>query len=127
MASSSASGPLNPTGGASTSDLLTALKNVVTALNNATQTYLNVNGATNLAGIGAPTVVKNGAGRLVLISVTVAGSTQGAAYDGATLTATGNPLCLIPEAVGIYEVDLPARFGIVIYPGTGQALTVSYS
>ena len=46
-----------PTGGASTSDVLTAIKNIVTALATAAQNYLNVQGLINAAGIVAPTVV----------------------------------------------------------------------
>ena len=57
-------------------DLLTAAKNIVTAISNLSTQYLNVQGATNTAGIAASTVVKSSAGRLCSISVTTAGSVE---------------------------------------------------
>jgi hypothetical protein len=118
-----------PTGGASTSDILTTLKNIVTALATAAQNYLNVQGATNKAAITAPTVVKNSPGRIGSVSVITAGSATGFIYDATLLTDTTKPLYIIPDAVGLqpYVVNLPASFGIVVVPGSGQKITVSYS
>jgi hypothetical protein len=118
-----------PTGGASTSDILTTLKNIVTALATAAQNYLNVQGATNKAAITAPTVVKNSPGRIASVSVITAGSATGFIYDATLLTDTTKPLYIIPDAVGLqpYVVNLPASFGIVVVPGSGQKITVSYS
>ena len=113
---------------ASTADVLTAIKNIVTAMNGASQSYLNVQGQANFAAISAATVVKAAAGRICSVSVTTAGSSTGKIYDSAT-TATTNLLYIIPDAVGNqpYVVNLPASFGILVVPGTGQVVTVSYS
>jgi len=114
-------------GGASLSDILTVAKNLATAVNALAQTYLNVQGAQNFAGLTAATVVKASSGRIAVISVIVAGSAAGAVYDS---TATGNttkPLFVIPMTVGVYVVNLPASFGIVIAPGTGQTVSGSFS
>lgn len=123
-----APGAANPAGGASTADILTTLKNVVLALNNAAQTYLNVNGLTNYPEIstdlGPYVLVKSSAGRVATMSVLSAGSTPGAIYDGLTGT---KPLCIIPNVVGLYVVNMPANYGILVAPGTSQVLTVSYS
>ena len=120
-----------PSGGASTSDILSTLKNIVTALATAAQNYLNVQGLINFAGITAPTVVKTSAGRICEISIITAGSGTGFVYDGATLTATTKPLWVIPEAAKSdgepYVVNLPTSFGLLIVPGTGQKLSGSYS
>jgi hypothetical protein len=118
-----------PTGGASTSDILTTLKNIVTALATAAQNYLNVQGATNKAAITAPTVVKNSPGRVCSVSVIVGGAGTGFIYDATSLTDTTKPLYIIPDTVGLepYVVNLPASFGIVVVPGSGQKITVSYS
>ncbi len=117
------------TGNASTTDLLSSLKALVLALNNATQTYLNVNGLTVTTAISAPTVVKTTSGRIVNISVTTAGSAVGHVYDANQLGATTKPLYIIPMAIGTtpYEVNLPASIGLLIVPGTGQTLAASWS
>jgi hypothetical protein len=114
---------------ASTSDVLSAIKNIVTALNAATQAYLNVNGQTVAQAITTPTVIKASAGRVASVSVVVAGSGTGTIYDSAVLGTTTKPLYVIPAAVGTtpYVVNLPANFGILVTPGTGQTLTVSFS
>src|SRR6266851_5742142 len=90
-------GMIPPVGSTSASDILSTLKNIVTALATATQTYLNVNGVLNAANISAPTVVKTAAGRLAAVSVLTAGTAPGLIYDGATLTATTKPLVVIPN------------------------------
>lgn len=117
-----------PAQGASTSDVLTALKNLVIAVNNLAQNYLNVNGALNAANLSATTVVKGSAGRIASISVTTAGAAFGYLYDGATATSLTKPIYIIPEAVGLYVVNLPVSFGILYVPGPGgMHATVSYS
>jgi len=112
---------------ASTSDVLSAIKNIVTALATATQTYLNVNGTLNAANIATPTVVKTSAGRIARISVITAGTSTGIVYDGETLTATTKPLGVMPNTVGIFTVNLATSFGLLVVPGTGQVVTVGYS
>ena len=116
-------------GTASTSDVLTAIKNIVTALAIAAQNYLNVQGAVNAANISSPTVVKTSAGRIASVSVLTAGSATGLIYDGATLTATTKPVYVIPTSVGTepYVVNMPLSFGLLVVPGSGQVVTVSYS
>lgn len=111
----------------SISDILTAIKNIVTALNNASQTYLNVNGTLNAPNIGVATVVKTASGRIATISVLKAGTTPGTVYDGASLTDLSKPLGVIPNTVGVFSVNIPASFGILVTPGTGQTVTVGYS
>ena len=110
---------------------LSAIKNIVTALATAAQNYLNVQGLINFAGLTSPSVVKSSAGRICSVSVIVAGSGTGFIYDGATLSATTRPLWVIPEAPKSdgepYVVNLPASFGLLIVPGTGQTLSGSYS
>jgi hypothetical protein len=114
------------TGGASLSDLLTTLKNTVTAVSSLAQTYLNVQGAQNFAGLTVPTVVKSSAGRIAVISVIVGGS-AGMVYDSAVTGVTTKPLFVIPTTAGVYVVNLPASFGITIAPGSGQTVSGSFS
>ena len=110
----------------SLTDILTTLKNGVTAISNAAQTYANVQGTGNVSAITAGTVVKNSQGRVAVVSVTTVGSTTGVIYDSSTATAT-RPIYIIPTAVGVYVVNLPTSYGIYVVPGTSQVVTVSYS
>lgn len=114
-------------GGASLSDILTVAKNVAQAINALAQSYLNVQGAQNFAGITAPTVVKSAGGRIAVVSVTVAGSAVGTVYDSAATGNTTKPLFVIPMTVGVTVVNLPASFGITVVPGTGQTVSGSFS
>jgi len=116
-----------PTAGASLSDILTAIKNLVTALNGAPQAYLNVNGQSTLEGITAPTVVKSSPGRVATVVVIIAGSANGTIYDSNQTTVTTAPLWKIPNTVGLTVVNLPTDTGLLVVPGTGQTITVSWS
>jgi len=112
---------------ASLSDILTASQNIVKALSNLGTTFLQVQGDKVSNGISAATSISSGQGRLARISVISAGSAPGMAYDATSASATTNPICSIPNTVGIVEVNMPTNNGIVIAPGTGQVVTVSYS
>lgn len=112
---------------ASLSDLLTAAKNIVTSVNQLGQTYLQVQGSQSLSGITAATLVKSGQGRVARVSVVVAGSAAGAIYDTNVPSATTGQIWVIPNTVGVTEINLPVNNGIVVAPGTGQTVVVSYS
>jgi hypothetical protein len=111
----------------SLSDILTTAKNIVTAVNGAAQNYLNVQGAQSLAGITSATVVKASSGRVAVVSVVVAGSAAGAIYDANFASATTNKLWTIPTTIGLTTINLPTNYGIVVAPGTGQTIAISYS
>lgn len=84
-----------------------------------TKTFLN---------IAANTLVKTGTGRVAKISVIATSSTAGSLHDSATIAgaATSNALAIIPATVGVYNIDIPAFNGIVLKPGTGQTVVISY-
>lgn len=109
------------------SDILTAAKNVVTAINQLGQTYLQVQGSKLFSSITAATLVQSGQGRLARVSVVVAGSSAGSIYDASVSTATTNQIWVIPNTVGVTDVNLPVNNGIVVVPGTGQTVVISYS
>jgi hypothetical protein len=111
----------------SLSDIFTVAKNVVTAINGLAQTYLNVQGLQNSGSLTAPTLVQLGLGRVATVSVTVAGSAVGRIYDANTATSTTNPVYVIPMTVGVVFVNMPVGLGLVVAPGTGQSVAVSYS
>lgn len=86
-------------------------------------------GNSSSLNITAAKAVKATPGTLVRISVVVAGSAAGSANDCATTgaAAAANEICSIPTTVGVIELQWPCAVGIVIAPGTGQTVSVSYS
>lgn len=118
-----------PNSVASLTDLLTAAKNIVVALNTEAQTAANIAGTGNKAGISSSTLVSGKPGRLVNVIVTTAGSTVGSAYDASSVStvSASNLLYSIPNTVGVYVVSVPLLYGLVITPGTSQVVTVTYS
>lgn len=86
-------------------------------------------GLNTTLNIAAATVVKAAPGRLVRINVNTAGTTAGTASDCATTgaVAAANLIAGIPNTVGTYFLDWPTNTGIVITPGTGQVVSVSYN
>ena len=112
---------------ASVSDILTTLKNLVTSVNNLTQTYLNVQGVSTLENISAATLIKTSAGRVCVLSITTAGTTVGAIYDSSQVASLTNKLYVIPNTVGIVAINLVTDYGILVVPGSGQIVAVSWS
>jgi hypothetical protein len=87
---------------ASLDDMLTTAKNIVTAINGVSQTYLNVNGSRISANITAATLLKTGSGRVAMVSIIVGGPffmahPEQAADVGADLVV--NDASLAPELV----------------------------
>lgn len=77
--------------------------------------------------ITADTVVKASPGKLRSVTVLVAGSAPGSLNDVATDAPTvANQFYTVPNAVGTYDVNWPCEVGILVVPGTGQTLAVSY-
>jgi hypothetical protein len=77
--------------------------------------------------ITANTLVKATPGRVAKISVIVAGA-AGSVHDAATIGAAGatNNLGVIPAVIGLYTFDMHVSNGIVVKPGAGQTLAISY-
>ncbi|HLZ84879.1 MAG TPA: hypothetical protein VKQ54_15050 [Caulobacteraceae bacterium] len=88
------------------------------------QTGQGLSSALNLT---AATVVKASPGRLVRINVIVAGA-AGTANDCTTTGAAvaANEIAVIPAAVGPLLLDWPCAAGIVVAPGAGQTIAVSF-
>lgn len=111
----------------SISDILTATKNIVTALNQLGQTYLKVQGSKSMADITTETLVQSGEGRIARVVVVAAGSSTGSIYDASAVGATTGKLLTIPTTVGVGEVNIPVNNGILVSPGTGQTVAIIYS
>lgn len=82
----------------------------------------------SLLNITTATVVKATSGKIGRVSVTVAGSAAGSVSDVATTggVAAANLIAAIPNTVGVITLNFPAQVGIVITPGTGQTVSVSF-
>ncbi|GGA00471.1 hypothetical protein [Dyella caseinilytica] len=87
-------------------------------------------GNTRTLDITAATVLKANPGRVYTVSILVAGSTTGAIYDNTLTTGNSvtNQIGTIQEAIGTQPFyGFPTTSGIVVVPGTGQTLAVSWS
>ena len=107
--------------------ILTATLNAVQAVNKVGQTYIEVQGATNLANITSDTVVLNGPGRLAQVSVTHIGNATGMLYDSNSLTNLTRPIYVVANTTGVQVVNMPVGYGIVAVPGGNMTLAISYS
>lgn len=66
--------------------------------------------------------------RVSHVHVLVAGTAPGSVNDSQTLAGAtaANLVFVIPNTQGIYILDFPCINGIVVTPGTGQTVAVSY-
>ena len=120
----------------SISDILSVGKNIVTAISQLATTFLNVSGTQIVKNITTSTLIKTGPGRIGSVVVVVSGTTDGAIHDAINLAAvsaatkiwninlaaTGSNNTSIPAAI-----NLPFADGLVVVPGTGMTVLVSYS
>jgi len=111
----------------SLSDILTAAKNIVTAINGWTTATQQLNGTQNFSDITSDTVISSAPGRIVQVCVVAAGSTTGTIYDAVSTDDTSRPLYTISNTVGVVNVNLPVAFGIMISPGSGQTISGGFS
>ena len=87
-------------------------------------------GTSTTLSITAATVIKASPGRLFTVSVIVAGSAAGAVYDNTATTgnSAANQIGVVPNTAGVINFNaMPTANGIVVAPGTGQTLAVSFS
>jgi hypothetical protein len=113
---------------ASLDDILTAQKNGVIALNAIQQSLASEVATITTAVATSSTFIVAGKGRLLRYSNTVAGTTVGFIYNSSTPTggAASNALVACPNTIGVYEVNVVFDAGLVIAPGTGQSINVTY-
>lgn len=114
---------------ASLDDILTAQKNGVVAINGLAQATTRSLGTQTSVTVTAATLIYVGKGYLVNFSVVVAGTTAGTISNtGAVSTvAAANALCAIPATVGVVKLGQVFSTGLVVTPGTGQSVNVTYS
>lgn len=109
-------------------DILTAIKNLVTAMGAATVTLQIGQGQSTSDTVTAATLITTGPGRLVNYAVLVAGA-AGTVYDSDTVAgvAAVNALIVVPATVGVAQIGQVFTAGLVVVPGAGQSVNVTYS
>lgn len=87
-----------------------------------------VGASSTTLNITTATVIKAAPGTLIAVAVIVAGSAPGTCNDCLTTgaAAPANQFGTIPASVNRYEFGWPCQTGIVVVPGTGQTLAVSW-
>lgn len=87
--------------------------------------FAGAGAGSTMLNITAATVLKASPGTMLMVSVVVAGSAPGGVHDCITTGAasSANQFFTIPNTVGSYAVNFPAKVGITITPGTGQTLS----
>ena len=115
-------------------DILTTQKNGVVAINNLNQTNAYLGGRVTSATIDAATgatLIVTGSGRLVNYSITVKGTGAGTIYNAISTTTAAAANALVAttatQEVGVYSAGLHFSNGLVVSPGTGQSLNITYS
>lgn len=61
-----------------------------------------------------------------MLSVLTSGS-GGFIYDSNNPGVTTAPLCAISGTPGVYPINLPFNNGLLVVPGSGSSVTVSYT
>ena len=111
-------------------DILTSAQNLVQAVNSVGQFIARGQGNLTSATVTGATLICTGKGYLVNVSVTVAGSTAGHVYNASTTgtAAAANALMAVnpPDGIGVVPAGIPFSLGLVLTPGTGQSLNVTY-
>lgn len=114
---------------ASLDDILTTQKNGVVAIGVLTQVFERFLGNITSQTVSSDTLVISGPGRLVSFVVVDPGTADGAIHNSPSVAAVdiSNQLCVVPQTAGIYPAGLNFKNGLVIIPGTGQYINVTYA
>ena len=114
---------------ASLDDILTTQKNAVIGLNNLTRTTQAELGVVTSSAVTSATQVATGGGRLVSVSVLVAGTGTGFVHNAPSTgaAAASNAMVAVPTTIGVYPAGTVFTAGLTIAPGTGQSICVTYS
>lgn len=113
---------------ASLDDVLTTQKNGVVALNNIQRALVSEIPVYTTSVATSSTFVVAGKGRLLRFSVTIAGSAVGFVHNSATPTGalSSNALVACPNTIGVYEANVVFDAGLLIAPGDGQSVNITY-
>ncbi len=113
---------------ANVNDVLTALQNTNTALSTLSSTWRRGQGNLTSVTVTTQTLITTSPGRLVSFNVLVVGSGNGTINNSASTAnaAAANALVATPQTLGTFPVGAEFNTGLVISPGTGQSINVTY-
>ena len=113
---------------ASQDDMLTTQKNGVLATNSVVSVIRRAQGQYTSQTVTAATLIATGEGFLVGFSVVVAGA-AGLIHNFNTATSptAASALAATPATIGIYPAGMVFTSGLVVVPGAGQSVNVTYS
>ena len=108
-------------------DILSAQKNGVIAINNVATLNRRTQGNATSLTVTGNTLVVTGSGYLCRYSVLVAGA-AGTVHDANTIAnaSSSNALCATVATVGVFDVGAVFSNGLVIKPGAGQSVNITY-
>lgn len=118
-----------PAGGASLSDILTSVQNLVVATNAIANAQNGEIPHFSTGRLAANTLVQSGFVRVTGISVVAAGAV-GALFDAATLASAAagtNDVYVVPAAVGYLPLNMVFANGLVYKPGAAQVAAIFYA
>lgn len=116
-------------------DLATIQKNGVVGVNALVQAleafrsiYGSFVGLSTTNGIASDEFIVGGSGRLVNVSV-ITSAVGGIIHDAADVASASNDnaIYVIPDAVGIVNVNFPFFNGLVVKPAANSIVSISYS
>ena len=114
---------------ASIQDIVSVGQNIVTAINGLATAATSLAGNLTSATVTASTLVVTGQGRLVSVAVVAKGSGAGTINNAQTVAAAAasNVLLTVPDtAETVLQAGQMFNLGLVIIPGTGQSINVTY-
>jgi len=93
------------------------------------QVIVNTSASKTTLNVTAPgTLVTAGPATISRINVIATGTVAGTVNDVALLgsAAVANQISAIPATIGSYPIEMPINSGLVVVPGTGQTVAVSW-
>lgn len=112
-------------------DIFTTAQNIASGLFNLATAWGKVAGTITSLTVDdtADVLITAGTGRLVNMSVIEGGSGTGLIYNSSVVTSLLDSarLALVPTVEGVYQINVLYTAGLVISPGTGQILNITYS
>ena len=112
-------------------DVVTTQKNGVIAINAISRLNAYLSGQITSSVITSQSLVIAGSGRLVSYSIVVKGTTAATMYNASSVSAIADSNVLLvttdTQEVGVYQAGLNFSSGLVVEPGDGQSINVTYS
>lgn len=109
-------------------DVITTLKNVVTALSSIGNALRRYEGTVTSKTVTGTTLICSGEGYLVNYSVVVTSTTAGMIYDSNSTgtTPAEDAMTITLATTGVHTCGIAFSSGLVVVPGASQSINVTY-